>query len=87
MNVFTQVEKSNIGLATKFMKYRISICCRKHDATYLMSLTLRVSMLQAGLALGQLQSIGDLYDFNSIATLFFIGIVSITPTLVGKDKS
>ncbi|XP_024021705.1 uncharacterized membrane protein At4g09580 [Morus notabilis] len=43
--------------------------------------------VRAGLALGQLQSIGDLYDFNSIATLFFIGIVSVTPTLVGKGKS
>ncbi|XP_031248859.1 receptor-like protein 53 [Pistacia vera] len=35
----------------------------------------------AGIALGELQSLGDLYDFKSMATLFFIGVVSITPTL------
>ena len=43
--------------------------------------------LQAGIALGELRSIGDLYDFNSIATLFLIGLVSVTPTLVTKNKS
>ncbi|CAL5188481.1 unnamed protein product [Lathyrus oleraceus] len=43
--------------------------------------------VRAGLALGELQSIGDLYDFNSIATLFLIGIVSVTPTLMGKSDS
>ncbi|KAG6571652.1 putative membrane protein, partial [Cucurbita argyrosperma subsp. sororia] len=41
--------------------------------------------VKAGLTLGELQSVGDLYDFNSIATLFLIGIVSVTPTLVGKS--
>ncbi|KAF9685551.1 hypothetical protein SADUNF_Sadunf03G0066300 [Salix dunnii] len=43
--------------------------------------------VKAGIALGELQSIGDLYDFNSIATLFLIGIVSITPALVSKSES
>lgn len=43
--------------------------------------------VQAGIALGELQSLGDLYDFNSMATLFLIGIVSVTPTLVSKNKS
>ncbi|CAK7356113.1 unnamed protein product [Dovyalis caffra] len=43
--------------------------------------------VKAGIALGELQSIGDLYDFNSIATLFLIGAVSITPTLMSKSKS
>ncbi|KAJ6308478.1 hypothetical protein OIU76_018124, partial [Salix suchowensis] len=41
--------------------------------------------VKAGIALGELQSIEDLYDFNSIATLFLIGIVSITPTLISKS--
>ncbi|KAB1215978.1 hypothetical protein CJ030_MR4G023610 [Morella rubra] len=41
--------------------------------------------VKAGLTLGELQSIGDLYDFQSIATLFLIGVVSVTPTLVGKS--
>ena len=43
--------------------------------------------VRAGLALRELQSLGDLYDFNSIATLFLIGIVSVTPTLMSKNKS
>ncbi|KDP36506.1 hypothetical protein JCGZ_09332 [Jatropha curcas] len=43
--------------------------------------------VKAGIALGELQSLGDLYDFNSVATLFLIGVVSITPTLMSKSKS
>ncbi|KAF5734306.1 SNARE associated Golgi protein family [Tripterygium wilfordii] len=43
--------------------------------------------VRAGLALGELQSLGDLYNFRSVATLFLIGIVSVTPTLMGKCKS
>ncbi|GMJ12512.1 hypothetical protein like AT4G17790 [Hibiscus trionum] len=42
--------------------------------------------VRAGIALGELRSVGDLYDFNSIATLFLIGAVSITPTLMSKTK-
>ncbi|KAK3182978.1 hypothetical protein Dsin_030264 [Dipteronia sinensis] len=43
--------------------------------------------VRAGLALGELQSLGDLYDFNSVATLFLIGVISITPTLISRNKS
>ncbi|KAI4328054.1 hypothetical protein L6164_020447 [Bauhinia variegata] len=43
--------------------------------------------VRAGIALGELQSMRDLYDFNSIATLFLIGVVSVTPTLMSKNKS
>lgn len=43
--------------------------------------------VRAGIALGELRSIGDLYDFQSIATLFLIGIVSVTPTLMSKNKT
>ncbi|KAK9052833.1 hypothetical protein SSX86_029463 [Deinandra increscens subsp. villosa] len=44
--------------------------------------------VRAGMALGELQSIGDLYDIQSIGALFFIGIASITPTLISnKSKS
>lgn len=43
--------------------------------------------MQAGLALGELQSIRDLYDFNTVATMFLIGVVSIAPTLMSKNKS
>ncbi|KAF7809485.1 putative membrane protein [Senna tora] len=42
--------------------------------------------VRAGLTLGELKSLGDLYDFNSIATLFLIGVISVTPTLMGKRK-
>ncbi|WVZ09932.1 hypothetical protein V8G54_014462, partial [Vigna mungo] len=43
--------------------------------------------VKAGLALGELKSMGDLYDFNSVATLFLIGVVSVTPTLMSKNES
>ncbi|XP_030524890.1 uncharacterized membrane protein At4g09580-like [Rhodamnia argentea] len=43
--------------------------------------------VRAGITLGELRSVGDLYDFQSIATLFFIGVISITPTLMGKNES
>ncbi|KAA3475826.1 SNARE associated Golgi protein [Gossypium australe] len=43
--------------------------------------------VRAGIALGELKAIGDLYDFNSIATLFLVGLVSVTPTLISKTKS
>ncbi|XP_052725225.1 uncharacterized membrane protein At4g09580 isoform X2 [Vigna angularis] len=43
--------------------------------------------VKAGLALGELKSMGDLYDFNSVATLFLIGVVSVTPTLMNKNES
>lgn len=42
---------------------------------------------QAGIALGELRSVADLYDFQAIATLFFIGIVSVTPTLINKSQT
>ncbi|OAY62663.1 putative membrane protein [Ananas comosus] len=42
--------------------------------------------VRAGIALGELRSLGDLYDFQSVATLFFIGIISITPTLMSKTQ-
>lgn len=42
--------------------------------------------VRAGIALGDLRSLSDLYDFQSIATLFLIGIVSVTPTLMSKNK-
>ncbi|KAJ0989941.1 hypothetical protein J5N97_008297 [Dioscorea zingiberensis] len=43
--------------------------------------------VRAGLALGELRSLGDLYDFQSIATLFFIGILTVTPTLISKSQT
>ncbi|XP_010274275.1 PREDICTED: uncharacterized membrane protein At4g09580-like isoform X2 [Nelumbo nucifera] len=41
---------------------------------------------QAGITLGELQSVGDLYDFQAIATMFLIGVVTVTPTLMSKSK-
>ncbi|KAL0296346.1 UNVERIFIED_CONTAM: putative membrane protein [Sesamum radiatum] len=50
--------------------------------------TLPNTFINAGIALGELQSVGDLYDFQSIATMFLIGVVSVTPTLMSsKSKS
>ncbi|KAK1379099.1 Inositol 1,3,4-trisphosphate 5/6-kinase family protein [Heracleum sosnowskyi] len=44
--------------------------------------------VRAGIALGDLHSMCDLYDFQSIATLSLIGIVSVTPTLMSnKNKT
>ncbi|XP_042485903.1 uncharacterized membrane protein At4g09580 [Macadamia integrifolia] len=43
--------------------------------------------VRAGIALGELRSLGDLYDFQAIGTLFFIGIVSVTPTLMTKSNT
>ncbi|XP_058224426.1 uncharacterized membrane protein At4g09580 [Rhododendron vialii] len=43
--------------------------------------------VKAGIALGELRSVADLYDFHSIATLFLIGIVSVTPTLLTKNQT
>ncbi|KAF2586603.1 hypothetical protein F2Q70_00034496 [Brassica cretica] len=42
--------------------------------------------VRAGIALGELKSLGDLYDFSSMATLFLIGVLSVTPTLISKKK-
>ncbi|CAA2960054.1 uncharacterized membrane protein At4g09580-like [Olea europaea var. sylvestris] len=40
--------------------------------------------VRAGIALGDLQSVGDLYDFQSIITLFLIGVVSVIPALMSN---
>ncbi|KAJ8460346.1 hypothetical protein OPV22_033272 [Ensete ventricosum] len=42
--------------------------------------------VRAGTALGELRSVADLYDFQSIATLFFIGIVTLSPTFLSKGQ-
>ena len=41
---------------------------------------------QAGLALGDLKSIKDLYDFKTLSVLFLIGFVSIAPTLLKRKR-
>jgi uncharacterized membrane protein YdjX (TVP38/TMEM64 family) len=40
--------------------------------------------VRAGLALGDLKSFAQLYDMKTLASLFFIGLVSILPALLGK---
>ncbi|MBA0681680.1 hypothetical protein Goari_023465 [Gossypium aridum] len=42
--------------------------------------------VKAGLALGDLRSVKDLYDFKTLSVLFLIGLVSIFPTLLKKKK-
>jgi hypothetical protein len=46
-----------------------------------------ISCIQAGIALGELTSLSDLYDTQSVALLFLIGVVSVTPALLGKDEA
>jgi len=43
--------------------------------------------VRAGIALSDLRSLNDLYDPKSIAVLFLIGLVSVTPTLLGKNET
>ncbi|RWR86806.1 hypothetical protein CKAN_01572400 [Cinnamomum micranthum f. kanehirae] len=56
-------------------------------ATFLGLIPASFVTVRAGIALGELRSLEDLYDFQSIATLFLIGIVSVTPTVMSKSKT
>lgn len=42
--------------------------------------------VRAGLALGELRSVKDLYDFKTLAVLFLIGSVSIIPTVLKRKR-
>jgi uncharacterized membrane protein YdjX (TVP38/TMEM64 family) len=42
--------------------------------------------VRAGLALGDLKSVKDLYDFKTLSVLFLIGFISIFPTLLKKKR-
>ncbi|GAB2296441.1 hypothetical protein Dimus_030558 [Dionaea muscipula] len=55
-------------------------------ATFLGLIPAAFVTVKAGIALGELRSVDDLYDFQSIATMFLIGVASITPTLFSKNK-
>ncbi|KGN63106.1 uncharacterized membrane protein At4g09580 [Cucumis sativus] len=44
-------------------------------------------MVRAGLALGDLKSVKDLYDFKTLTLLFFIGSLSILPTLLKRKQT
>lgn len=43
-------------------------------------------LLQAGLAIGDLKSVKDLYDFKTLSVLFLIGFISILPTILKRKK-
>lgn len=43
--------------------------------------------VRAGLALGELRSVKDLYDFKTLSVLFLIGSVIIIPTLIKKKRT
>ncbi|XP_077248797.1 putative membrane protein At4g09580 [Tasmannia lanceolata] len=43
--------------------------------------------VRAGLALGDLKSVKDLYDFKTLAVLFLIGSISIFPTLLKRKRT
>ncbi|XP_010535195.1 PREDICTED: uncharacterized membrane protein At4g09580 [Tarenaya hassleriana] len=42
--------------------------------------------VRAGLALGDLRSVKDLYDFKTLSVLFLIGLISIVPTILKRKK-
>lgn len=42
--------------------------------------------VRAGLALGELKSVKDLYDFKTLAFLFFIGSLLLVPTILKKKR-
>ncbi|OIV91395.1 hypothetical protein TanjilG_02013 [Lupinus angustifolius] len=42
--------------------------------------------VRAGLALGDLKSVRDLYDIKTLSVLFFIGFVAILPTLLKRKR-
>ena len=42
--------------------------------------------MQAGLAIGDLKSVKDLYDFKTLSVLFLIGFISILPTILKRKK-
>lgn len=42
--------------------------------------------VRAGLALGDLKSVKDLYDFKTLSVLFLIGCVAIVPTLLKRKR-
>ncbi|RVW48918.1 putative membrane protein [Vitis vinifera] len=43
--------------------------------------------MRAGLALGDLKSVKDLYDFKTLSVLFLIGFISILPTLLKRKRT
>ena len=42
---------------------------------------------QAGLALGELKSVKDLYDFKTLSVLFLIGAVIIFPAILKRKRT
>lgn len=44
-------------------------------------------LLQAGIALGDLKSVKDLYDYKTLSVLFLIGSISILPTLLKRKRT
>nr|CAD1837530.1 unnamed protein product [Ananas comosus var. bracteatus] len=43
--------------------------------------------VRAGLALGDLKSVRDLYDFKTLVVLFLIGSISIFPTILKRKRT
>ncbi|KAJ8445173.1 hypothetical protein Cgig2_029545 [Carnegiea gigantea] len=87
---FFQAEVSTLKM------HKVSVV---HDDYILMSLGIDISFgvfvltffclfnNQAGLALGELKSVKDLYDFKTLTVLFAIGAVIIFPTLLKRKRT
>ncbi|CAH8362740.1 unnamed protein product [Eruca vesicaria subsp. sativa] len=54
--------------------------------TWLWPDKLRFFQVEAGLAIGDLKSVKDLYDFKTFPVLFLIGFISILPTILKRRK-
>ncbi|CAN7123099.1 unnamed protein product [Brassica rapa subsp. narinosa] len=55
-------------------------------AAYIIPKAICDDKLIAGLAIGDLKSVKDLYDFKTLSVLFLIGFISILPTILKRKK-
>lgn len=73
-----------------YMSQRFLYCCHQMQSSWALISCPNFCFsdeFQAGIALSDMRSLNDLYDPKSIAVLFLIGLVSVTPTLLGKNET
>lgn len=61
--------------------YHIFLC-----ATLFGLIPASILSVRAGLTLGQLESLGDLYDLKTVTLLFIIGVIVILPTALTRPR-
>ncbi|RYQ92927.1 hypothetical protein Ahy_B09g099167 isoform B [Arachis hypogaea] len=81
-----------IGLIpASYITVRVSFCAHvavilRYVLPFPVSAQLDIVVILAGLALGDLKSLKDLYDFKTFSVLFLIGFVAICPTLLKRKR-